>query len=443
MAEINEVGNFTIAIVECGKLGIPHAKLFARAGLKVICANSNPHILKQLIRVRRRIFEEEDFQSIGREEDFFKVVPDVREAVSESTIVIVSTRSKVDKKKRSNYSSIEKTCKEVGMGLNKGSLVLFMAQTGPGIIEDTMCPIIEKASGLNVGKDFGLASSPFKVDVQGHDIDAISKKVRVVGASDEAYLQRAKLILSKIHPEVVEVSNIRTAEALGLFREVKKEVDLAIANEFAMICEKFEIDFIEVLKAAMRSQAFSLPSPNLVDDSIRKDYEMLLHESDNVNLNPRLLTAAGKLNDSMVDQIYRLIKEVLRVSGKTMRRAKVSVIGISQRPNVKVAPGASRKKFVSFLRKKVRTVMVYDPFFSNKELSELGFEAEDLTKTVERTDCIIVLVAHEKFERINLKRIKLLAKKAPVIVDVAHIIDQVRAEKNGFIYRSLGGGYTV
>ena len=329
----------------------------------------------------------------------------VREAVSESTVVVVSTRSKVDKKKRSNYSSLERTCKEVGMGLNKGSLILFIAQTGPGVIEDLMCPILERASGWKVEEDFSLASSPFKADVNIQDVDVISKKIRVVGASSKASLQRAKLILSKIHPEVVEVSNIRTAEAIGLFREVKKEVDLAVANEFAMICEKFEIDFIEVLKAGIRSHAFRLPSPNLPDDSVRKDYEMLLYESDNVNLNPRLLAIAGKLNDGMIDQIYRMVKEVLRVSGKTIRRAKISIIGISQKPNVKATPGASRKKFVSFLRKKVRTIMVYDPFFSNRELGELGFEAEDLSKTVERTDCIIVLVAHNKFERINLSEL--------------------------------------
>lgn len=441
MAETNEIGNSTIAIIECGKLGIPYAKFFAKAGFKVVCANSNPHMLKQLTRVKRRLLEEEDFQFMKRngKEDFFKVIPNVREAVTESNIIVVSTRSNVDKKKRSNYLSLEKTCKEIGMGLNKDSLILFITQTGPGIIEDLMCPIIERASGLKVGEDFGLASSPFKVDVHADDIGEVSKRVRVVGAFDKSSLQRAKFILSKIHPEVVEVCNIRSAEVLGLFREVKKEVDLAVANEFAMICEKFEVDFVEVLKAAVKSKAFSLPSPNLVDDSIRKDYDMLLFESDNVNLSPRLLTAAGKLNDNMVNQIYRLIKEALRASGKTVRRAKVSIIGISQKPNLKVTPGASKKKFVNFLKKKVRTILIYDPFFSSKELGELGFEAADLSRTVERTDCLVVLVAHDKFERLNLKRINLLAKKSPAIVDVVHIIDPARAEKYGFVYRSLGG----
>jgi UDP-N-acetyl-D-mannosaminuronic acid dehydrogenase len=439
MVETTEIGNSTIAIVECGKLGIPHAKLFAKAGFNVICANSNPHMLKQLARVRSRLLEE-DSQFIKRngKDDFFKVLSNVREAVTESNIVVVSTRSRVDKKKRSNYSSLENTCKEVGMGLKKDSLVLFVAQTGPGIVEDSMCPIIERASGLKVGDDFGLASSPFKVDVYADDVSEVSKRGRVVGAFDKSSLQRAKLILSRIHPDVVEVSSIRLAEVLGLFKEVKKEVDLAVANEFAMICEKFDVDFIEVLRAAAESKAFSLPSPDLVDDSIRKDYDMLLFESDNVNLNPRLLTAAGKLNDNMVNQIYRLIKETLRASGKTVRRAKVSIIGISQKPNLKVAPGDSRKKFVNFLKKKVRTALIYDPFFSSKELAELGFEAADLSRTVERTDCLVVLVAHDKFERLNLKRINLLAKKSPAIVDVVHIIDPARAEKYGFIYRSLG-----
>jgi len=152
------------------------------------------------------------------------------------------------------------------------------------------------------------------------------------------------------------------------------------------------------------------------------------------------MLVARKINDEIVDQIFRLIKEALKVCGKTVRRAKVSVIGISQEPNCKVPPGALGRKLVNFLRKKVRTVQVYDPFFSKRELVELGFEADDLSRVVEGTDCVIVLVGHSRFERLNLKRVKLLAKKSPALVDVAHIIDPVRARKYGFMYRGLGRG---
>ncbi len=85
-------------------------------------------------------------------------------------------------------------------------------------------------------------------------------------------------------------------------------------------------------------------------------------------------------------------------------------------------------------------MQVYDPFFSKEELIEFGFEAEKMSKVVEKTDCVIILIGHSKFERLNLKKIKLLAKKAPAIVDLGYVIDPLKAEKYGFVYRGLGRG---
>ncbi len=433
-----ECKRYTIAFVECGELGVPLARLFANAGFKVICANSNPHVLKQLNRVRRRVLEDEDSQTSENEkmEKSFEVTSSVREAASAGEIVVISVETAIDGKGRPNYSPLERTCKEVGMGLNRGSLVLFVTQTGPGIIEDNMCSILESTSGFEAGRDFGLASSPMKV-MSEKNLDT----ARVIGAIDEASLNTARLIFSKVQSEIVEVTNIRTVEALSLFMEAKKEANLAMTNEFAKICERLKIDFLEILKAAERSHAFSLPSPGLIADSIRRNSQMLLQESENADLSPRLMLIARKINDEIVSQIFRLIKEALKVCGKTVRSAKVSVIGISQMPNCKVTPGAPRMKLVSLLRKKVKTVHVYDPFFSKKELVELGFESEDFSRTMEGTDCLIILVGHSRFERLNLKRAKFLAKKSPALIDVPHIIDPLKARKYGFVYRSLGSGY--
>ena len=88
----------------------------------------------------------------------------------------------------------------------------------------------------------------------------------------------------------------------------------------------------------------------------------------------------------------------------------------------------------------MRTVQIYDPFFAKKELTELGLEAEKLSKVVEKTDCVIILTGHSKFERLSLKKVKLLAKKSPAIVDIGHVIDPLKAEKYGFVYRGLGRG---
>ncbi|MFQ6068199.1 MAG: nucleotide sugar dehydrogenase [Candidatus Bathyarchaeia archaeon] len=433
---------YTVSIIECGEMGVAYAYLFANAGFQVIGVNANPHILKLLKRGRFPFFKDKAYGTLEKyvKEGIFTASSDARKAVSESDIIVIALQTIIDKNKKPNYSLLEKTCKEVGMGLKKGSLILFVSATGPGIVESAMREVLEKASGLKAGVDFGLASSP--IDTNSLEkFSEVSRSPRVVGALDELSLRTASFILSKItNSKIMKVSNIRTAEVVNLFQSICNETNLALANEFAFLCEKLKIDLLEVLKIANKDSKFRLLLPGIADDLFQKELYLLLEEAENVNFNLRLPLLARKINDEIVEYTFRLVKDALKVCGKTVRRAKVSVLGVSKHPNTKKQPGTLTENIINLLKKKVRTVQIYDPFFSKKELTELGFEAETLSKATEGTDCIIILVGHSKFERLNLKKIKFLAKKSPAIVDMAHVIDPLKAEKYGFVYRGLGRG---
>jgi len=433
--------NYTVSIIECGKIGLPHACLFADAGFKVIGVSTNPHTLKLLKKGQLPFFKRthrtlEKFQKEG----VFTTHSDVRKATSESDVIIIALQTKIDRRKKPDYSQLEKICKEVGLGLKKGSLVLFVSTTGPGIIESFMRESLEKASGLKAGKDFGLASSPIQTSSLQR-LSKISNSPRVVGAINDSNLRTVSLILSKTtKSEIIQVSSIKTAETINLFQNVNDETNKALVNELAVVCEGLKIDFIEVLKVINKNYASHLPLPGLVNGSGRRDYYMLQEGAENANLNLRLPELAIKIDEEIPEYTFRLIKDALKASGKTIRRAKVSVLGVSQRPNAKEPPGALTKKLINHLRKKVRTVQIYDPFFAKKELTELGLEGEKLSKVVEKTDCIVILTGHSKFERLSLKKMKLLAKKSPAIVDIGYVIDPLKAEKYGFVYRGLGRG---
>ncbi len=434
--------NYTVSIIECGNIGFLHACLFASAGFKVVGVSANPHVVKLLEMGRSPFFREKTYRTLEKyvKKGVFSASPDARKAASESDIVVIAIRTAVDEKRKPDYSLLEKTCKEVGTGLKKGSLVLFVSTTGPGTVEGFMCEILEKTSGLKAGADFGLAYSPIRKNLQ-KGLGEVSNSLRVVGAIDDPSLRTASLVLSRVtKSKILKASSIKTAEAVNLFQNVYSETNLALANELAFLCEKLKIDFLEVLKISNKDTAFCLPLPGIIDDAVRRDFYLLLEEAENVNLHPRLMLLAEKINDKVVDYAFRLVKDALKVCGKTVRRAKVSVLGVSRRPNVKERPKALTKNIIDLLKKKVRTVQVYDPFFSQKELRGLGLEGEKLSKAVEGTDCVIILVGHSKFERLNLKKIKLLAKKTPAIVDLGHVIDPVKADEYGFVYRGLGRG---
>jgi len=433
--------NYTVSIIECGKIGVPHAFLLAEAGFKVMGVSTNPHTLK-LLKKGRTPFFEKIYQTLEKHvrEGTFTAHSEVRKATSESDIIIIALQTKIDRRKKPDYSLLETTCKEVGLGLKKGSLILFVSATGPGIIEGFLCEVLEKASGLKAGKDFGLASSPVQADSLQR-LSKLSNYSRIIGAISDSSLRTASLILSKItKSDIIEVSNIKTAEAVNLFHNVNNETRQALVNELAFLCEGLKIDFIEVLKAINKNHAFQLPLPGIVNSSARREFYMLQEEAENANLNLQLPHLARKINDETPEYTFRLVKDALKVCGKTIRRAKVSILGISRYPNIKEPPGTLTKKIINLLKRKVRTVQIYDPFFAKKELTELGLEAEKLSKVVEKTDCVIILTGHSKFERLSLKKVKLLAKKSPAIVDIGHVIDPLKAEKYGFVYRGLGRG---
>jgi len=237
------------------------------------------------------------------------------------------------------------------------------------------------------------------------------------------------------------VRDIKTAEAVKLFENVYNDINIALANDFAHFCEKAGMDFVEARKAANTQPQCHLLTPKIVGEHVSKDSYLLLDEADAVNVKLRMLTLARKVNDEMLGRTLHLVRDALKSCGKNMRRAKISVFGVSCRPNIKEPRGSSIKKLVSMLSKKGALVKVYDPFFSHKELVEMGYLAErTLTQTVEGADCLVITVAHDRFRRLNLRKIKFLVKKPAAIVDMGHVIAPQKAGKEGFVYRGVGRG---
>lgn len=434
---------YTLSVVGCGRMGLSHACLFGEAGFKVIAVDANQRTIN-LIKKGKIPFMEPRLDVLlerhiknGR----LTATQDTREATSASDIIVFVVPTLIDRRKKPDYSAIEKACKDVGMGLRPGSMIIFASATGPGVTESLVKEMLENTSGLKAGIDFGLAYSPIRA-IPGQVLQDINACTRVVGAVDEQSLRTSCLVLSTIVTgEIVKVKNIKTAEAVKLFESVCQDINIALANNFALFCEKAGIDIVEAQKAASTQPNCHLPTPEIVNEYIMKDHYLLVEESETLNVKLPLLTLARKINDEMLGHTVRLVREALRVCGKNMRRAKVSIFGISCRPNVKVAEGSQAKRFINMLNKKDMVVRVYDPLFSYKELVKMGYSAErTLKKTVEKADCLVIAVGHDRFRRLNLGKIKFLVKKPAAIVDMGRVIDPVKAEKEGFVYRGVGRG---
>jgi UDP-N-acetyl-D-mannosaminuronate dehydrogenase len=214
-----------------------------------------------------------------------------------------------------------------------------------------------------------------------------------------------------------------------------------LATELALFCEKAGIDFYEIQTALNTQHSNHLPIPDLLSWYFSTDPYLLFDEAENINADLHLAAVSRKINSEMLNHALRLTRDALRSCGKTLRRANVSILGVSNRPDVREINQPFIKQLVVTLTKNGARVHVYDPLFSQKQLMELDYPAgKTLRKSVEGADCLIFTVGHDRFKRLNLTRIKFFVRKPAAIVDLASAFDSNEAKKEGFTYRGLGKG---
>jgi nucleotide sugar dehydrogenase len=366
----------------------------------------------------------------------FSTTTNIRKASVESDIIIIGVAPPIDKKKKPDYTKLEKLCRDVGMSLKPGSLIIFQNTMGPGMTETFAKENLEDASGLRAGVDFGLAYSA-TLDYSQNFTKNIANGKKVIGGITKRSLKIACLIHSIItNGEIIRVKDMKTAEAIKLLGEAYRDVNIAFANELAQFCEKAEIDFVKIR---------DIISPNGFSKNgglhIPKDSYFLVEEAEALEVKLRLLSVSAKINDQILNHVIRLIRDALRANQRNLRRARIAVFGVSALPNKKKVTNSPIKKLVNRLKKSSVIVQVYDPFFSSKELLDLGYSAHtSMSKTVEGCDCLVIAVAHERFSRLNLRRLRIMMKDRAALVDIGQVINPIKAEKAGFVYRGFGRG---
>ncbi len=438
-------GNVTISVIGLGWMGLPTACLLAEAGAKVIGVDINHRVVERLNEGTSHLDEPGVERLVRRHmrTGKLKATTSVEDATSQSEVIIIVVPTLIDQSKRPDYSAVENVCREISKGIRKGSLVVLESTCGPGVTERIVKTVVEKRSGLRAGEDFGLAYSPIRA-MAGRALTDLQSYSRVVGATNKKSLDAACAILSSMtNGELIRVRDIKTAEAAKLFEVIYRDVNIGLANEFAIFCENAGIDYMEAMAAA-NSQPYShlhIPGVGVGGHCLPVYPYMLMEEAKSQNVKLRTVKTARSMNEEMPKHVLSLAANGLRSSGKPLRRARVTVLGISYRPNVKEIRFSPAIELISLLKRRGARVTVYDPEFSCEEISRLGHEAEPtLKKAVEKADCVIIAVAHDEFRRLDARDLAASMGRSPVIVDCTHLIDPAQAEKSRVTYRGVGRG---
>jgi nucleotide sugar dehydrogenase len=434
---IEKRGKHSVGVVGCGPIGLAYAVPFSEAGFKVICADADQSLVKRLAKGRTAFSElglESKLKSYVRS-GALNVTSDVKSAVTQSEIIILATSLKIDAKKNSDFSEAENLYKQIGSVMQRGALVFYCGMTSFGFTEGVVKETLENASGFKAGGDFGLAYIHNQVVEREQPMVGFTDQEWTIAADDKMSLDAASLLLSTIAKKPLrQTMNIKVAELATLFAVARRDVTVALTNELAVLCEKAAVNYFDMLKLMNLGLQASGYVPTIAEGGEETEAYLLLESAENLGVKLRLPELARQVNEGMVRHAISLTQDTLRSCGKTLRRARIAVLGAS-------GPGTSGESFVRMLEAKGARINLYDLRGEKSEGAETAhIPKRTLNEAVENSDCTIILTAVDQFKRLNLKNLRSLMKTQAAIVDLAGLFEPGMVESEGFIYRGLGRG---
>lgn len=445
IAENLKLGKFTVGVYGLGRMGLPTACLFSNIGAKVIGVDINPVIINQ-INNGHLPFEESGLRDLLDASVASKrliATTDTRGAAEKSDIILVIVPTTIDSRMKPDYSAIERAGRDIGFGMRGGNLIVLESTVGPGVTEGLFKEMIENASGKIAGHDFSLAYSPIRATA-GTVLRDIVEYPRIVAGIDKRSLDLASSTINCIvQSDIIQANNVKTAETIKLFENVYRDLNIALANELALICESIGIDFYEARQAA-NSQPYSnihKPGIGVGGHCIPFNPYFLIEVAEKNGAKVKLIKTSRKINDGMPSHVVKILLKALRLCDKRVRRSTIAVFGISYKSNVKEARHSPSINVIEMLTRKGIQTRVYDPFFTSEEIDYFGLNGSSSAEmAVENADCVLIAVNHDKFQKLDWRRLSRLMNKPPCVVDGCNLISRSFANELGIRLTTLGVG---
>jgi nucleotide sugar dehydrogenase len=403
-------GDVTVNLVGIGNMGLPVAVAFAKEGAQVVGVRRNQAIVDKINRGESPLIGEPKIPELlakmvktGK----FRATTDGTAAAKESDVIVLLVPLLVNASGQEDYSIIENATEVAGKGLEKGDLVITSTTMPPGATEQVIKPVLEKASGLVAGKDFGLAHSPERLMV-GRVVRNLYKFPKIVGGIDQASTKAAAGVYG-VFGDVIQTSSLLAAEVVKVAEGTFRDVNIGYANFLAKLCEPLGVDAWEVIAAANEDTSehcmIHRPSAGVGGHCIPVYPWFFINKAKEVGVNPAFLRQARHINDSMPFHTVDLIIRCLNSQKKSVKGSQISLLGISFRADVKETRFAPSLRILEQLREyNPKAILAYDPFFSKKELTDFGFTAVSFDEALNK-DCVVILASHSEFQKAKDKLI--------------------------------------
>jgi UDP-N-acetyl-D-glucosamine dehydrogenase len=386
-----------IGIVGLGYAGLPLAMAFAEAGFQVVGVDLNP----------------ERVEAIGAERSYLVDVPSERyegvrgrleatedyAAVSSLDALTVCVPTPLSKTRTPDLSYVVSAAQSIAEQLTPGQLVILQSTTYPGTTEQVIRPILE-ATGAVVGESCFLGYAPERVDPGNKQWDVHTTPKLVGGVSDEC-LRRTKLLYETIVNTVQPVSSPMVAETAKLHENTFRAVNIALANELCVMCDRLGISSWEVIEAAA-SKPFGFlphyPGPGLGGDCIPVVPHFLAWRLREYGYSAQLIDAAHEVNASMPNFVLQKIGDALNDAGRPIKGSRILLLGVAYKADV-----ADTRESPSLEVFKQLVARGGDVRYCDPHIPALDLDGEPFTSVpwndveVEEADCVVLLTGHREF----------------------------------------------
>lgn len=409
-----------IALIGLGYVGLPIALEFAK-DFEVIGFDINEERVEMMKNGQDPSKELDDSAFDNKNITFTANL----EVLKEANFYIVAVPTDINENKVPNLTPLLGASGTVGSVIKKGDYVVFESTVYPGCTEEDCLPVIEKKSGLKRGKDFHVGYSPERI-VPGDKVRTLTKITKIVsGDSPESLKQISKVYGHIIEAGVHEASSIKVAEAAKVIENTQRDLNISLMNELSIIFDKMDIDTQEVLKAAGTKWNFLKFHPGLVGGHcIGVDPYYLMHKAKGLGIDPQVIAAGRRINDSMPSFIGTKLVQMLIEQGKNPGECKVLVKGITFKEDVADIRNSKVVDLIHSMMDFSIVVHVTDMHASANEVAH-EYKLTMVDQVSDDYDAIIVAVAHDEYKKLTADDFNAQMKDNGILIDIKSIYDPV------------------
>lgn len=351
-----------VGVIGMGYIGLSLLDAFGQAGFPLLAFDSNPQRVN-MIKRGESYLNFLDLTTLFSLEELGHFHPSSNPAIlDDADIIVISVSTSLDQYRVPDLTKLLASFKTVVNTLKKGLLIVLQSSTYPGTTEEDLLPLLEQ-TGLKVGVDFFLAHVPEVADI-GNPKFSFTQVPRIVSGITPECQAMAKLLYEKIGCKTVPASSPSVAEAAKILQNAFRLINISFVNEMKILFDSMGIDVWEVIAAAT-SKPFGImpfyPGPGIGGDCIPIVPFYLSWKAKSTDGPATMIEQAGRIESLMPMYVYNKIVQALNQHNKTVRQAKILILGVAYKKNVNDIRESPGIKLITLLKKNQAAVEYHDP----------------------------------------------------------------------------------